>query len=713
MIATTTTTSIDNEQPRNTYEQERHSQMVFKKCSALTNTDEHSCLKTTGATSRRAAPFALRTPTASVPHIARITLLTTMFSLLWEPVLAQAPVNDVVSWPSGLLLLASALYAALGTNCENLWSIDPSIGPFLWKGLPTFSIPAMRRVNWVSAACHFVPGIRTAIGVSNFWIRSEEVSAATRAEALRKAAAVLHPVVAAPPQTAIDDSLCALTSAGLVVPASLAPIPPPSKADRQSFPTARDFLLFAATDYHAFRSWEVRVFRGDRLIFSTKGMPHSSAVDVDDEEMALGVVAAQMVRRPLGQSTLRQRAKHLTDDDAGPYELDLNQVNTDAPICAVDFHSYAPPEAKVSESLNELAGAYFRVVQYLKLQAETSGNLPGLDGRIAEISVGQTMWLAILGGALLDSGRLTIQNLPGRWGMQDISADEAYITRIEAVLQALEPYANTPSFFDLVFSGGTSRRWTHPFLIAGICGQMIICYFLAVGTSAGVWTSVALANSLYSGRLTDWHSRFYGKTSSTSEPGTKMYVPCSPTKDIMCIATLDRSTPRIGGLRPGILLNSCGLVAAIFGAVFQQQTRDALDFGAPSPTAPWVVYTSIVLAVVTSLLILVSIILQHIHEGEWRKDCQLPTRWAVYATLFGSFSAAGLAAFFVRCRWARLWPVLDVITWLTGLPLGVLENGHMFAIDDNLLHLILLNRWIIGAVASSVGSSDADGAGVC
>ncbi|KAJ3875171.1 hypothetical protein F5051DRAFT_414851 [Lentinula edodes] len=45
-------------------------------------------------------------------------------------VLAQVLVNDVVSWPLGLFLLASILYAALGTSPDRLCEIEPSSGIF-------------------------------------------------------------------------------------------------------------------------------------------------------------------------------------------------------------------------------------------------------------------------------------------------------------------------------------------------------------------------------------------------------------------------------------------------------------------------------------------------------------------------------------------------------------------------------------------------------
>ncbi|KAF9476382.1 hypothetical protein BDN70DRAFT_995700 [Pholiota conissans] len=646
-----------------------------------------------------------------IPSIIGASLVIVVALVL--PAAAQAPVNDVISWPAGLLLLASILYSALGQNCEQLWDIDPSIGPFLGSGLPSFSLPIMRRINWVSPTCHFVPSIRSAHGVSNFWIRSEEVSSMARSEALKKASSLIHCVIYEQPQSPIDESLWKLTPAGLVRCADtpLAFPSPPIKLPHGDHLSAHDFLLFAATDYHAFRDWEVNIFRGDQLLFSTKGMPASSVVDVDSEDAALAVVAAQMVRRPHSQTFLRNRAQLIGSDASGPYNLDLNGIDLDMPICAIDFHSYSPDSSKVSASLRELARSYFRIVQHIKGAVNSPDWLAG--GPLAKINVGQTLWIAILGGALLDTGRLTIQNLPGRWAVKDVPADEAYLTRVEGVLQAVEPYLNTNKFFDLVFSGGTSRRVTYPFLLAGLFGQMIICYFLSVGTSAGVWTSVALSNALYVGKLTDWHSLFFGRINTSSEPGMKMYLPDSPSKELMAIATLNRSSPREkNSLRPGFLVNTCGLVAAMLGSIFQEQTRVALGFGPSSPTANWVVYTSIALSSGTSLLILITIVLQQRTEHTWSDNSETPTRWAVYSTLSASFIASALAAFFIRCEFARLWPILDVLAWLSGFPLGLLENGRMVSMDDNMLHLILLNRWIIGAVASSVGSSAANAQGV-
>ena len=40
------------------------------------------------------------------------------------------------------------------------------------------------------------------------------------------------------------------------------------------------------------------------------------------------------------------------------------------------------------------------------------------------------MWIAILGGALLDGGCMTFQNLPGLWAIEGSSVDEAYFDRV-------------------------------------------------------------------------------------------------------------------------------------------------------------------------------------------------------------------------------------------------------------------------------------------
>ena len=636
-----------------------------------------------------------------------ITLfVTAVLSSFLPLVLAQAPVNDVVSWPSGLLLLATVLYAALATSPDLLWEIEPVSGFFLFRGLPKISLSTMQRVAWVTSACHFVPGIRSAFGQSNFWVRSNEVSIAARARALDKVLSQLRCVTYRPPVTLLEEKLWSITSSGMLTNPRLV-----SSSTTYEIkcppPIARDFLLFAAIDYHAFREWEVQIFSKGSMVFSTRDMTASAIIDVYSEEDAIQVVAAQMVRRPHSQSPLRGRATKTSDDENGPYTLDLDTINRDIPICAIDFHSYAPDGHKVSATLSELGRSYFRVVRYLK---DNSPRDIGLSGQIARIEVGQTLWIAILGGAILDSGRLTIQNLPGRRSIKDISADDAYLDRIETILDLLEPYAGTETpFGDLVFSGGISRRSAIPFFIAGLFGQVIVCYFLSVGTSAGVWTSVALANALYAGHLTDWHSLYYGKVgvhTGNDQPGMKMYLPGSASKELMAIATLDRSAPKEGSrLRAGFFMSIFGLMAAIFGAVFQEKTRAALSFGSSTPTPPWVIYTSVVICVGTTFLILSLLIVQQLREKTWADDSEFPIRVMTYSTLPSSIAVSVLAVIFRLKGWENLWPVLDAITILSGFPLGMIENGRMFSVDDNVLHLVLLNRWMMGAVASSLGSS--------
>ncbi|KAF9071937.1 hypothetical protein BDP27DRAFT_1418513 [Rhodocollybia butyracea] len=638
-----------------------------------------------------------------------------------QTVLAQAPVNDVISWPSGLLLLASVLYAALGTSVDRLWEIEPSSGIFIFSGLPQISIPLMQRVTWAASACHFISGVKSANGISNFWIEAGKVSVGARAEALEKAMKVLRCVgwetrEGAPHERVLDPRVWTLTTEGLLCPAKPSAMKttdtgttakPPAKP---APPVARDFLLFAAAEYHVFQHWVVDVRRKGVTVFSTRGLPFSSVIDVASEDDAIPVVAAQMVRRPLGQSPLRSKAQKIVDSeqDTEHYSLDLQQVDLDTPICLIDFHSYAPKRSKVAASLRELAHSYFLVVQHIK-QTSPHHDCP-TTGAIARIDVGQTMWISFLGGSVLDHGRITFQNLPGGWGNWQVSADHAYLTRVEAVLEQLEPIANTPAFDSGIYGGGISRRTAVPFLLVGAIGQMLICYFLSVGTSAGVWTSVVLANSLFAGKLNDWHSAYYGKSTGSEEPGLKMRVPGShyaskAEADVMCVVTLDRSAPKQGGLRPGFFLNVLGLIAAVFGAIFQSQTRDALGFSPRAETANWVVYTSIALTLGTSGVILLMVVLQNLAEKTWMDDAMMPTRVMTYCTLTASFGVSGLAIFFRIKGVPQFWPILDALTWMSGFPLGMIENGRLFSVDDNVLHLVLLNRWMMGAVASAVGSS--------
>lgn len=624
---------------------------------------------------------------------------TIIVASLLPHTMAQAPANDVVSWPPGLLLLAAVLFAALGAAPDTLWNLEPAIGLFMGEGLSFFAIPTMQRVAWVANACHFVPRIRSSNGISNFWIRSDQVSSVARADAMKAALTVMSPVAYEPVEGPFqfDASRWKVTDVGLLQGIDDEPPEPPNTTVT---PLARDFLYFAAIHYHAFWEWDVQIMAHDKLLFSTAGSAEGAVYDVDSSASALSIVAAQMVRRPYSQSVLRGHARHEGTLESGPYMLDIQDINRDEPICAIDFHSYAPQSVKVAASLNELASAYYRVVQYLK---RTSVGAPVPAGTAAHVLVGETLWLAILGGVLLDNGRLTFQNLPGRWSNYKVSADEAYVERVKAVLNEVKPYTRSRRFSDIVNSGGNSRRQAFPFFLTGLVGQLLICYFLAVGTTAGVWMSVAFANSLFSGKLSDLHSVYWGKTADTEESGMKMLVP--NTKSLMVIATFDRTTPRQGDLRPGLLLNLLGLLAAILGSVFQTRTRTALGFSDFRPSPPWVVYTSIVLTVGVSLLITITITLQQLREKTWNDNSELPTRWLIYSTIPFSFIVGGLALYLKLGAQSKLWPVLDVLTWLSGFPLGMLENGRMISADHSTVHMVLVNRWLMGAVASAVGSS--------
>ncbi|KAF8893488.1 hypothetical protein BD779DRAFT_1641909 [Infundibulicybe gibba] len=620
------------------------------------------------------------------------------FLVHFKPVAAHSPLQEILPWPPSLLLLAATLYTALGVSPDILWCIEPAIGLLLGSGLPSIAIPAMQRTNWVANACHFVADIKTAYGKSNFWVPGRDVTSTMRAECLRKTLDILSPVVYEQPEFRLDQSLWRLNSAGLFEaqsnPPSLSP-PLPFPSSTQPIPSARDFLLFSAIHYHAFWEWEVEVEWKGSIAFSTKGTDARAIFDVHDEQMALPIVAAQLVRRPYSQSHLRAAA---LEPAYGVYRLNLDHLSRTSPVCSIDFHSYASPAWKVSGSLYELAGAYFRVVQYIKQLAPKWSTLG--DGPVAHVHVGQTLWIAILGGAVLDSGRLTIQNLPGRWAMRGVSPDEAYDTRVKSILHAIEPYANKKSFGDLVFSGGSSRTPALPMLVMGIIGQTIVCYLLAACTPASLWMSVALANLLFAGKLTDWHSMYWGKTETSEEPGMKMYVP--KTKRLMAIATFDRTPPREGALRPGILLNACGAVAAILGAVFQNHTRSAVGVGLYEPTPPWVLNTCIILGIGISVIIGATVMFQQSRERTWRDDSELPTRWMVYATLSCSVVVGVLALTFHATLLKALWPLLDALLFVSGLPFGSIENGRMVAGDDSIIHILLINRWLVGVTISAL-----------
>ncbi|KAG6867844.1 hypothetical protein C0993_010333 [Termitomyces sp. T159_Od127] len=588
------------------------------------------------------------------------------------------------------------MYAAIAQAPDLLWEIEPCTGFFLAAGLPKISIPGMQRVKWVATACHFVSGIRTASGISNFWVRANDISHHARMTALKMTLKTMHCVFYEEAQPYNADRW-KVTPAGLAAPTgfNFSTTSLGSKVEHTTgidIPSSRDFLLFAAIDYHVFREWNVNVYSRGRLVFSSDGMPPSSIVDVGSPEEALPVVIAQMVRRPQSQSCLRAIARidNQGDTDAdvpGPYDISIEDVPRNIPVCSIDFHSYAPESYKVSATIEELASAYHKVVQYTKHRAPNFAHSSN-HNQLATIDVGQTLWIAIFGGALFDRGRLTIQNLPGRMSIKGLSADEAYLERLEGVLRLIEPHGMTSTFTEIVHSNGIARRSAYPFLLTGVFAQAITCYFLTIGTSAGVWTSVALANSLFIGRLADLHSVFWGKTSNTFQPGMKMIVPGST--QLLAIATFDRTTPRQGDLRPGFLLNLVGLASSVLGAAFQNRTRQALGFSPFVPTPAWVVFTSITLCLGLSLLIATTLIVQQRKERTWNHDSELPTRWVTYSTLISSCLVSGLAIFFFKAKLSHLWPILDAIVWLS---------------DMNTLHMLLTNRWMMGAVASAVGSA--------
>ncbi|KAK7677361.1 hypothetical protein QCA50_019691 [Cerrena zonata] len=635
---------------------------------------------------------------------------------------AQAPVNDIVSWPSGLLLLATILYAALGTSPDDLWNIEPTTGLLIGRGLPLFSLPIMQKVCWVAPSCHYVSGIRTATGISTFWIRADDVTSEARKNCLQRALEVIPCVNYAHPTFDIDSSLWKINAWGFLEPIVSPPLrftlpvspstlsssttpSPGSEKNKYPLPNVQDLLFFAAIDYHVFREWTVQILHKNACIFSTKGSEATCVFDVSSVEEAIPIVAANIIRRPTSQSVLRRFAKFDCHPENNPnpsctFHLD-RFLTSNEPICHIDIHSYAPRKHSVSASLVELAGAYYRVVKYLKTQPPECP-----PGQVAHISVGQTLWIAILGGVFLDSGRTTFQNLSGRRSLLDIPIDDSYKERVYTILQELETHKviETGNFDDVVYSGGLSRGPAIPFLLTGLIGQILVCYFLAVGTSAGIWTSVALANSLFAGKLPDFHTLYLGRTQHSSEPGFKMRVPNDHSR-IMVITTMDKTCPNEGKLRPGFLLNMVGLVGATFGTIFQRQTRDALGFSPFVPCRPWVVYTAAGLTLLGTCLVLLMVVNQQLQENLWSTRSEFPKRVAIYSTLITSVLAAVLVIVFRLRRLTHLWPLLDALTWLSGLPLGLLENGRMISIEHNVLHLLLILRWLMGAMASAVGSS--------
>lgn len=108
------------------------------------------------------------------------------------------------------------------------------------------------------------------------------------------------------------------------------------------------------------------------------------------------------------------------------------------------------------------------------------------------------------------------------------------------------------------------------------------------------------------------------------------------------------------------------------------------------------------LYVVTSLLIATTLAYQQRRERTWWDASQVLMRWTVYTTILVPFAVSGLAV--LQSNLTKYWPVLDALTWLSGLPLGMVENGRLFSADSITSHLVLLNRWMMGAVASAVGS---------
>lgn len=133
-----------------------------------------------------------------------------------------------------------------------------------------------------------------------------------------------------------------------------------------------------------------------------------------------------MVRRPQSQSSLRAIARidkqGSTDADGpGPYDISIEDVPRNIPVCIIDFHSYAPEGYKVSATIEELASVYYNVVQYTKHRAPDFDH-SSYHNQVATIDVGQTLWIAIFGGALFDRGRLIIQNLPGRMSIKKVLA---------------------------------------------------------------------------------------------------------------------------------------------------------------------------------------------------------------------------------------------------------------------------------------------------
>ncbi|EJD37746.1 hypothetical protein AURDEDRAFT_173255 [Auricularia subglabra TFB-10046 SS5] len=110
---------------------------------------------------------------------------------LVQRVAAQAPVNDVISWPSGLLLLATVIYAAVVRTTNQLWAADPAIGPFLLKGWPFMNVGTRYDCQWSVSSCHIMSEVRPAFGSHACWLCAEQVEPRIREAALARAEKVL------------------------------------------------------------------------------------------------------------------------------------------------------------------------------------------------------------------------------------------------------------------------------------------------------------------------------------------------------------------------------------------------------------------------------------------------------------------------------------------------------------------------------------------
>ncbi|KAF8957167.1 hypothetical protein BDZ97DRAFT_2062402 [Flammula alnicola] len=318
-----------------------------------------------------------------------------LLSSFLPPVFAQAPVNDIVSWPSGLVLLATILYVALGTPPNVLWEIEPATG-----GLPahTISSPIYGHraedpiLGYARMTC---PHTGSSVGKGPVPIALHDIPT-SRHNCHRK---TVEPYLGR----------------------SLGPSQPRTFLTnlKSTPPTARDFLLFAAKDYHFV----------DRLPLC----PRAGSPDF------LPPFTGSPPRTYHFPSSLIWFAAHTLKALSVEWPGCTSKTNLDR-IFSTSTHSSAIyPSAH---------------------------RFPFLRSQRGE----------------------------GRWSIKDVSTDEPYLGCNETVLQQLEPYVGTTEFGDLVFSSSINGPEALPFFIASLFGQIIICYFLSVATSAGVWTPVDLAN---------------------------------------------------------------------------------------------------------------------------------------------------------------------------------------------------------------------------